>query len=447
MLWLYAWMSHGSAMEIPHKTYKLDNGLNVILVEDHKLPQVVVNTWYGVGSFDDPVGASGFAHLFEHLMFMGTSVIPDNQFDIRMEVAGGWNNATTADDRTNYYDVGGSNIVDLLLFMESDRMVNLDITQEKLDLQREVVRNERRQNYEDAPYGSIWLEMPEMMYPKEHPYHMEGIGSHEDLLAATLDTVSQFYDTWYQPANASLCVAGDFDSEQVLERIKEYYGGITAKNTIEHKTPELPKRPEVLDKVIYDNVPLPAMLLMWHSPSVFQEGDAEADILSSVLTGRADALLTQQLVYEQSLVQSVEAFQYSRGRGSVFIVYIDALEDTDLDQVTEIVTKTLDGISSAETLIDPTILSAIINNFEMDFVWGLEDIQEKADALQRYYHYTGDTNYVERDLDRYKQVTADKIQSLVSTYFSSDKMAKLTVLPEQKEPSEPSEDADKGSEQ
>ena len=129
-------------------------------------------------------GASGFAHLFEHLMFMGTTVVPNSELDIRMEVAG-WNNASTADDRTNYYDVGGSHILDLLLFMEADRMVNLDITQEKLDLQREVVRNERRQNYEDSPYGSIWLEMPEMMYPTEHPYSLEGIGSHEDLLAAT----------------------------------------------------------------------------------------------------------------------------------------------------------------------------------------------------------------------------------------------------------------------
>ena len=132
MLWFTALISMGEALEIPHEQFQLDNGLNVILVEDHKLPQVVVNTWYGVGSFDDPTGASGFAHLFEHLMFMGTTQIPDNEFDVRMEVAGGWNNASTADDRTNYYDVGGSNILDLLLFMEADRMVSLDITQKKL---------------------------------------------------------------------------------------------------------------------------------------------------------------------------------------------------------------------------------------------------------------------------------------------------------------------------
>jgi zinc protease len=435
MLWLYTWIAQGSAMEIPHETLQLDNGLNVILIEDHKLPQVVVNTWYGVGSYDDPEGASGFAHLFEHLMFMGTTVIPNSEFDIRMEVAGGWNNASTADDRTNYYDVGGANIVDLLLFMEADRMVNLDITQEKLDLQREVVRNERRQNYEDAPYGSIWLEMPEMMYPAGHPYSLEGIGSHEDLLAATLDTVGNFYDTWYQPANASLCIAGDFDAEQVKAQIQAYYGKIEAKEAIEHVEIELPTVPQIKEKTIYDNVPLPAMLMMWHSPVVFKDGDAEADVLSSVLTGRADALLTKRLVYDESLVQSVEAFQYSRGRGSVFIVYIDALADTDLQQVEGIVTSTLNGLAIGETVVETETLSAILNNWEMDFLWGLEDIQEKAEAVQRYHHYLGQTEYVQQDLARYQSVTPEKIQNLVAQYFTADKMSKLVVLPEdQKEP-------------
>ena len=447
MLWFYALMSQGSAMEIPHETLQLDNGLHVILIEDHKLPQVVVNTWYGVGSYDDPKGASGFAHLFEHLMFMGTTVIPNSEFDIRMEVAGGWNNASTADDRTNYYDVGGSHILDLLLFMEADRMVNLDITQEKLDLQREVVRNERRQNYEDSPYGSIWLEMPEMMYPSTHPYSLEGIGSHEDLLAATLDTVSGFYDAWYQPANASLCIAGDFNAAEVKATIQKYYGAIEAKEAMTHTEIELPTKPQVAEKTIYDNVPLPAMLMMWHSPVVFQDGDAEADVLSSVLTGRADALLTKQLVYDQSLVQSVEAFQYSRGRGSVFIVYIDALEDTDLSQVEEIVTKTLNGLAIGETSVDGETLSAILNNWEMNFLWGLEDIQEKAEALQRYHHYLGDTNFVSKDLARYQGVTPEKLQSLVSTYFTNDKMSKLIVLPEPKENSEKTSEGTEGEAQ
>jgi predicted Zn-dependent peptidase len=436
MLWFTALISMGEALEIPHEQFQLDNGLNVILVEDHKLPQVVVNTWYGVGSFDDPTGASGFAHLFEHLMFMGTTQIPDNEFDVRMEVAGGWNNASTADDRTNYYDVGGSNILDLLLFMEADRMVNLDITQKKLDLQRDVVRNERRQNYEDAPYGSIWLEMPEMMYPSEHPYSLEGIGSHEDLMAATLDTVSQFYDQWYQPANASLCIAGDFNSTEVKERIQAYYGQIKAKEAMVHTEIDLPRQPQMAEKTITDNVPLPAMLMMWHSPVIFQEGDAEADVLSQVLTGRADAFLTKQLVYDQSLVQDVSVFQYSRGRGSVFIVYIDALEDTDLEQVEGIVLKTLQELGDGTTAIESSVLSAIINNWEMEFLWGLEDIQEKAETLQRYNHYLGQPDYLAKDLARYQNVTPEGIQRVINNYFTKDKMAKLIVMPEESDSEE-----------
>ena len=200
-------LSTANAMDIPHEHFELENGLDVILIEDHRLPTVVVDTWYGVGSYDDPMGASGFAHLFEHLMFMGTERVPEGEFDGRMEIAGGWNNASTGDDRTNYYDVGPSEILDLLLYMEADRMTGLDITQEKLDLQREVVRNERRQNYEDAPYGGIWLALSEMMYPESHPYHWEGIGSHEHLLAATLAEATSFLASSTGAAGAAAAVA------------------------------------------------------------------------------------------------------------------------------------------------------------------------------------------------------------------------------------------------
>ena len=432
MLWLYTLIWEGFALEIPHEKYQLDNGLNVVLIEDHSSPQVVVDTWYQVGSYDDPAGASGFAHLFEHLMFMGTTVIPEKEFDIRMEVAGGWNNASTADDRTNYYDVGPAELVDLLLFMEADRMSNLDITQEKLDLQREVVRNERRQNYEDAPYGKIWLEMPEMLYPETHNYHLEGIGSHEDLLAANLDTVTNFYRDWYTPSNATLCVAGDFDSTEVKALIQQYYGSIKTVAPQQHKDYQLPERPVVSEKTIYDNVPLPAMLLMWHSPAIYQSGDAEADILSSLLTGQANSILTKKLVYDQQLVQDVSVFQYSRGRGSVFIVYVDALEDSNLDEIADMIQKELDALASGESKIESKDLAAIVNNWEMDFLWGLESLLDRAETLQQYHHYQGRTDYITEDLARYKSVSAESIQSLIQSHFSLDKRARLIVLPEEK---------------
>ena len=230
LIWVLSSLSW--AVDIAHETYTLPNGLKVILIEEHDIPQVVVDVWYNVGSSDDPKGASGFAHLFEHLMFMGTHRIKQGEFDKQMERFGGWNNASTASDYTNYYSVGPSELIDLLSILEADRMVGLDITQEKLNLQREVVRNERRQNYEDQPYGSIWLNLSEMMYPPSHPYHLEGIGSHEDLQAATLQTVTQFYEEWYMPNNATLCVSGDFDPETIKKSIETYFGPLSSGTVI-----------------------------------------------------------------------------------------------------------------------------------------------------------------------------------------------------------------------
>lgn len=431
MIWLYSLILEGTALEIPHEKYQLDNGLNIILIEDHSSPQIIVDTWYEVGSYDDPKGASGFAHLFEHLMFMGTPTIPNGNFDIRMETAGGWNNASTGDDRTNYYDVGPSEIADLLLFMEADRMVNLEITDDKLNSEREVVRQERRQNYEDAPYGKIWLEMPEMLYPESHPYHLEGIGSHEDLLAANLNTVTQFYQDWYSPSNATLCVAGDFDKTQMKETIQKYYGSIKTKKVQTHQPFELPTQPIVKEKTITDSVPLPAMLLMWHSPAYFEEGDAEADVLSSILAGQASSNLSKKLMYDEQLVQDVSVFQYSRGRGSIFIVYIDGLEDSDLDQIAQIVQTELDGLASGQIEISEQNLQAILKNWEMNFLWGLESLLERAETLQRYNYYLGDTNYIDKDLQRYQDVTPESLQTFISSYLTADKVAKLIVLPEE----------------
>jgi len=434
MIWLSTILSMANAIEIQHEFYQLDNGLQVILIEDHSLPKVVVDTWYGVGSFDDPSSASGFAHLFEHLMFMGTKRIPEKEFDQRMESGGGWNNASTGDDRTNYYDVGSSELIDLLLFMEADRMTGLDITQPKLDLQREVVRNERRQNYEDAPYGKVWLEIPEMLFPQEHPYYMEGIGSHEDLLAATLDTVNNFYSDWYVPNNATLCVAGDFDPTHVKNRIEEWYGSLKPRSEITHQQVEIPQKPVVKEKTVTDNITLPALIMLWHSPLYYQEGDAEADSLSSVLSGQAKARLTAKLVYEEQSVQDVSVFQWSRMRGSVFVVYVDAKPESDLDKIQQIVQEELDAIANGEKPVTEQELKAIINNWEMGFLWGLEDVLQRAETLQSYAYYVGDPAYIQKDLKRYQNVSAESIQRLVAQYFTGEKSAILRVLPtEEKE--------------
>jgi len=295
---------------VPHETFRLENGLDVVLIPDDALPKVVVDLWYDVGSYDDPTGRSGFAHLFEHLMFKGTAKVGEGGFDRAMEVVGGANNASTGDERTNYYDFGPAHAVELFLWLEADRMTGLEITQNKLDVEREVVRNERRQTSENTPYGKVELELPELLYPKEHPYHHPVIGSHEDLEAATVDDVKAFFASFYDPANASIVVAGDFDPAKAKETIDRMFGTIPSRGAAkdpgapgfdDHKT----TLTSVVKKTIEDEVELPKIVMSWQSPKHFGQGDAELDLLATALaTGNASRLY-KALVYDQKIAQSV----------------------------------------------------------------------------------------------------------------------------------------------
>ena len=302
-----------SAIEIPHEQYQLDNGLNVILHHDDSLPQVVINLWYGVGSKDEEMGRSGFAHLFEHLMFMGTVHLPDSGFDELMEAHGGWNNAWTSTDATDYYEVGPSSARDLPVD-ESDRMRDLAraMTQEKLDLQRDVVRNERRQSVEDTPYGIIWEAMAPALYPADHPYGHTVIGTHEDLMAATVEDVVGFFERWYSPNNASLVVAGDFDAVQAKAWIEKYFGGIARMSQSKRNEPPAPKLPQKPVVETTDNVQIPLTMMVWHTPAAFQAGDAALDVVASILGEGRSSRLYADLITANSQAIEVSAWQYSQ---------------------------------------------------------------------------------------------------------------------------------------
>ena len=418
------------ALDIPHETYTLPNGLNVILIEDHSIPQVVVDVWYGVGSSDDPQGASGFAHLFEHLMFMGTKRIGQGEFDKRMEAYGGWNNASTASDYTNYFSVGPTELLDLLLFLEADRMVGLDITQEKLDLQREVVRNERRQNYEDAPYGAIWLNISEMMYPPKHPYHLEGIGSHEDLLAATMDTVTNFYSSWYMPNNATLCVSGDFDPQQVKQTIKTYFAPIQAQEAPKREAVPIIDTPHVFEKTIYDMVQIPAVVLTWHSPAYLQKGDAELDLLSSMLAGSEDSRFHEKFILDEERVQEFEIYQYSHQEGSLFILIAYARPETDIRMLAHDIKSEITAITEGKPLQEKE-LSLSIKDMEMRWYQNLESNLDRAEQLQSLFYHTKNTEGFSLLFDRYKNLNVSDIQTAVHTYLSPAKASVLYVLPQE----------------
>ncbi len=394
---------------IPHELYQLDNGLTVILHPDDTLPQVVIDVWYGVASKDEPPGRTGFAHLFEHLMFMGTTRLPGSGFDDRMEAAGGWNNAWTSEDETNYYSVGGAGMVDLLLWMEADRMDGLDdaMTQEKLDLQREVVRNERRQSVEDSPYGIAWVELPQALYPEGHPYAHSVIGSHEDLQAATVEDVKSFFRTWYVPGNARLVVAGDFDVDTVKQRIQEYFGGIPASPVPERTVPEpvdLPAKPLV---EVTDQVQLPATYLSWHTAPVLTDDDAVMDVLATIMSTGRSSRLYDRLVHSDELVNEIGAYQMSQKLGSVFIVMAYANPDVDLETVEATIQEELARLAADGPTEDE--LTRAKNALETDYIGGLEGLRSRATDLARYHYLTGDPDYLAEDLARYDRVTADDI--------------------------------------
>ena len=316
-------------VDLEFENYTLDNGLQVILHRDPRAPTVAVNIWYHVGSGDEMPGKSGFAHLFEHMMFQGAKHIgEDVHFDVLREIGATGINGTTNSDRTNYYEIVPRHELETALWLESDRMgYLLDVlTDEKLDEQRAVVKNERRQRYENPPYGEARKFIAEALYPQGHPYHHLTIGIHEDLDAASLDDVTAFFQKWYGPDNASLVVAGDFDEAKTKEMIEEYFGSFPRTGTAHRNDVAMPVLED--DVVIRkeDDVPEQKVWVAWHAPKFFGEGDAELDLLASVVAGGKDSRLYKELVMERKVARNINVYQASAFHSSVFTMTATAGE-------------------------------------------------------------------------------------------------------------------------
>ncbi len=420
-------------VNIPFAKTSLANGMVVILSPDSAVPQIVVNISYGVGSRMERTGRTGFAHLFEHLMFMGTNRAPTRAFDGWMEEAGGRNNAWTAEDRTDYFDIAPPSALPLVLWLEADRMRDLGplIDQAKLDLQRDVVRNERRQSIENRPYGVEELELPRLLWPDEHPYHHPVIGSHEDLEAASVADVKEFFATWYDPANAALVVAGDFDPQQTGALIERTFGSIPSQGKA--KDPGAPgfhddvtTLKSVVRATIPDNVELTKVTLAWQSPRHFGPGDAELDLLASVLGQGKASRLYKSLVYDQKIAQQVSARQESRTLGSDFVV--DALVRPGVDPVrvekalfAEVAKVRATGVTVEE-------LDRARNTYEMGFVDSLQGLEQRASLLNAYQAETGDPGFVQRDLDRYQHATEKELLEYAKKVLLPDAVVVLTIV-------------------
>jgi len=431
--------SFAAGIQIPFEREQLKNGMTVILHEDHALPIVVVDITYNVGSRYEAARRTGFAHLFEHLMFMGTDRAPTKKFDAWMEASGGWNNAGTDEDRTEYYDVGPSTILPLVLWLEADRLRDLGplMNETKLNAQREVVRNERRQRSENEPYGKVELRLPELLYPENHPYHHPVIGSHEDLEAATVPDVKEFFAKWYDPANASLVVAGDFSSKDALTRIRRYFESIPSRGAPKDPgapgfEPGVTTLKQTVRETIEDEVELPKVVMAWQSPKHFGPGDAELDLLSNALASGKASRLYQALVYDQKLAQSVDASQQSGVLGSRFVVDVIARPGVSLDKLEAAIDAELAKVTK-EKLREPELTRAK-NTVEAAFVARLQTVRGRAAILNEYQTELGDPGYAEKDIERYRRATLDSVQAVAQRTLSPSARVVLRVVPKAKPP-------------
>jgi zinc protease len=417
-------------MQLPYSKQTLGNGLDVIVHEDHNLPMVAVNIWYHVGSKNERPGITGFAHLFEHLMFEG-SAHHDHGYFPPLQRAGGQLNGSTNADRTNYWEVVPTGALDLALWMESDRMGYLlpALTERKFNNQRDVVLNERRQNYENRPYGLAGMALAAAMFPPSHPYHWLTIGSADDLRAASLDLVREFFQTYYHPANASLSLAGDIEAARAFDLADKYFGELPPGPAIAPVRAEAALEADAR-LVLEDRVELPRLYMDWHSPAMFAADDAELDVAADVLTHGKTSRLYQSLVYERRIATDVAAYQHSREIAGQFQVVCTAAAGVAL---TELHRAILDAIAAlAATGPTATELERAVAQTEAQFIYRLQTIGGfggKGDQLNAYNTYVGDPGYFAVDRQRYLDVTAHGVSAATAKWLQHAPSVTLSVVP------------------
>jgi len=431
-------------LHVPFTEARLANGLRLVLAEDHLAPVVAVNIWYNVGSKNEVAGKTGFAHLFEHVMFQGSRNVKKAEHIALVQAAGGTMNGTTWLDRTNYFETLPSHQLELALWLEADRMGTLldALNQENLDNQREVVKNEKRWSYDNRPYGSWNEKLQAHLYPLEHPYHHSTIGSMDDLNAASIEDVASFFRTWYAPNNAVIAIVGDFDPTEATAWAERYFGGIPANPTIPalgDLSLPLTLGGEVRE-VIHDRVPLPRVYFGFRSPPF---GDTRLDAIElagQILAGGKGSRLYRRLVRDERLAQDVVAFSLGFTGGASITagwatvrpgVDVAAVEAAYEDELTRIGREapTDDELARAKALIETEELGA------------LQRVEERADRLAMYATLFNDPDLINRQLGRYLSVTAEQIRAICAEVFQPANRVVLTYLPARESPSQEEEAA------
>ena len=416
--------------EIEYESFQLDNGLTVIVHEDHKVPMVAVNVWYHVGSKNEKIGKTGFAHLFEHLMFNGTENYNNEYFEPFEKIGSTDQNGTTNSDRTNYFENVPTNALDLALWMESDRMGHLlgVVDQEKLDEQRGVVQNEKRQG-ENQPYGKAFTRIAEAAFPEGHPYSWSVIGSMEDLDAASLEDVQDWFKTYYGPNNAVLALAGDIDLETAKEKVQKFFGDIPAGPPLVKPEQWIAKRTEEKRDVMFDNVPQARIYKMWNVPGRDTEAAAHFDLASSVLVGGKNSPLYKELVYEKQIATDVSAFYYDREIAGMFFIIADVVAGEDPAEVEKAMDKVMANFIKRGP--NTKLLKAEKTKALAGFIRGIQRIGGfggKSDLLATCQTYT-DNPGCYRDAAEYLDAATPSNMKATFAEWIDDTAYVLTILP------------------
>jgi predicted Zn-dependent peptidase len=419
--------------KLAFERYTLPNGLEVILSPDRRVPIVAVNLWYHVGSGHEVYGRSGFAHLFEHMEFQGSkNVGSDRHFEVLRKIGGDSINGTTNPDRTNYFEVVPSNQLEAALWLESDRMGYLldpsTFTKQSLDNQIDVVRNERRQRYDNVPYGKALFAQYAALYPEGHPYRYLTIGKHEDLTAASIDDVKGFFKTWYVPANATLTLVGDFDAPAAKKLVEKWFGSFPRSAKPRAVIVPAPAIRSTEVTITNDDfAKLRRITFTWHSPANYAEGDAELDVAANALAQEGPGRLYRALVYDRPLAQTVSANQSGSSFSGLFTVTVTLRGEANIDEVKRIVAEEIARLGK-EPLPQKNI-ARVVASGEAQAIRQLEAVLGRANVLQSYNHYLGDPDRLAWDLDRYRTTTAEKIRATAAKYLLPDRMVTVITIP------------------
>jgi zinc protease len=424
-------------MQIPIETFKLDNGLFVALSEDHTAPIVAVNLWYHVGSANERAGRTGFAHLFEHMLFQGSASVGANEHFELVQRAGGTLNGSTWLDRTNYYETVPSNQLELALWLEANRMGYLlpAMTQQKLDTQRDVVQNERRWSMDNQPYGSWWERLPALCFPPNHPFHHSLIGSMSDLDAASLEDIEQFFATYYTPDNAVLSITGDFDRADARRLVERHFGPIPRGRG----KPPLPDMtlPPILGgpirEVVPDDVVLPRLFLALRSPVFGTDEYYAASVCGAILGLKKGSRLHRRLVRERQIAAEAQSFTYDLTKGSDLLVLdVTGRPETSSEELEHAVHEELDRLRDHGVTADE--VARAVTLIETELIVALQSAGDRADKLSLFATYFGDPSLVNVQAARYRAVTPERVNAFARARLGEENRASLLYVPRDAEP-------------